>query len=119
LRHSSATFYAIKLNRQELCYRYGWRFSSDMPDVFISRAGMVSEQLDEKFTHTELSSLKNEVTELREQERIKQDQIQGLQNKMHNMVRHLEQVAELLKLTSDPTLIETALARVRQSHRKA
>src|SRR5439155_14275592 len=28
-RHSSTTFYATKLNRQELCYRYGWRFSSD------------------------------------------------------------------------------------------
>ena len=27
-RHSSTTYYASKLNRQELCYRYGWRFSS-------------------------------------------------------------------------------------------
>ena len=79
---------------------------------------MVSEQLDEKFTQTELSSLKNEVTELREQERIKQDQIEGLQDKVHNMVRHLEQVAEVLKLTSDPTLIETALARVRHQTAK-
>jgi len=25
-RHSSATYYASKLNRQELCYRYGWSF---------------------------------------------------------------------------------------------
>ncbi len=44
---------------------------------------MVTEQLDEKFTQTELTSLKNEVTDLREQERIKQDQIQGLQHKVH------------------------------------
>jgi integrase len=35
-RHSSATYYATKLNRQELCYRYGWTFSSDMPDIYIS-----------------------------------------------------------------------------------
>jgi integrase len=38
-RHSSATYYATKLNWQELCYRYGWRFSSNMPDVYISLGG--------------------------------------------------------------------------------
>jgi site-specific recombinase XerD len=56
-RHSSATYYAPKLNRQELCYRYGWAFSSNMPDVYISRAGMESKQLDEKFSATELEDL--------------------------------------------------------------
>ena len=56
-RHTSATYYANKLNRQELCYRYGWKFSSDMPDVYISRAGMESKQLDEKFKATELEEL--------------------------------------------------------------
>ena len=56
-RHTSATYYATKLNRQELCYRYGWKFSSDMPDVYISRAGMESKQLDEKFKATELEEL--------------------------------------------------------------
>jgi len=56
-RHSSATYYATKLNRQELCYRYGWKFSSNMPDVYISRAGMESKQLDEKFKATELEEL--------------------------------------------------------------
>lgn len=60
-RHSSATFYAAKLNRQELCYRYGWAFSSRMPDVYISRAGMESKELDEKFESTELEDLKREL----------------------------------------------------------
>ena len=59
-RHSSATHYAPKLNRQELCYRYGWRFNSDMPDVYISRAGMESKQLDEKFKSTELEDLQKD-----------------------------------------------------------
>lgn len=56
-RHSSATYYASKLNRQELCYRFGWKFSSDMPDVYISRAGMESKELDEKFKSTQLEEL--------------------------------------------------------------
>ncbi len=55
LRHSSATYYATKLNRQELCYRYGWKFSSNMPDVYISRAGMETKHLDERFAQTELN----------------------------------------------------------------
>lgn len=59
-RHSSATYYATKLNRQELCYRYGWTFSSDMPDIYISRAGMESKELDEKFKSTELEGLQKE-----------------------------------------------------------
>lgn len=60
-RHSSATYYAPKMNRQELCYRYGWKFSSDMPDVYISRAGVMNKELDEKFSATEINQLKDEL----------------------------------------------------------
>jgi integrase len=63
-RHSSATYYASKLNRQELCYRYGWKFSSDMPDIYISRAGMENRDLDMKMTNTELSELQLKVTKM-------------------------------------------------------
>jgi len=59
-RHSSATFYSNKLNRQELCYRYGWKFSSEMPDVYISRAGMENKELDMKFKATEIEVLKKQ-----------------------------------------------------------
>ena len=61
-RHSSSTHYASKLNRQELCYRYGWAFSSRMPDVYISRAGMENKQLDDKFENTELGELKTKLS---------------------------------------------------------
>ncbi|MEI8041245.1 MAG: hypothetical protein WCL11_07545 [Verrucomicrobiota bacterium] len=37
MRYSSTTYCATKLNRQELSYRYGWVFSSDMLDEYISR----------------------------------------------------------------------------------
>jgi len=60
-RHSSATYYATRLNRQELCYRYGWAFSSDMPDVYISRSGMQNKELDEQMTNTELSEMQTKV----------------------------------------------------------
>jgi len=59
-RHSSATYYASRLNRQQLCYRYGWKFSSDMPDVYISRSGMENKELDEKFASTELETIRKD-----------------------------------------------------------
>lgn len=58
-RHSSATFYASKLNRQQICYRYGWRFSSNMPDVYISRAGMNDKELDKQFSTTSMEDMKS------------------------------------------------------------
>jgi integrase/recombinase XerD len=68
-RHSSATYYATRLNRQELCYRYGWAFSSDMPDIYISRSGMENKQLDEKFKATELEDLQRKF----EKEKLSKD----------------------------------------------
>lgn len=88
LRHSSATYYAPKLNRQELCYRYGWAFSSDMPDVYISRAGMESKQLDEKFSSTELEDLKKQIDKLNQDNEITKLNNQAEYNKLkkHNQV---------------------------------
>ena len=63
-RHSSATYYAPKINRHQLCYRYGWAFSSDMPDVYISRSGMESKELDTQMTNTELSELQTKMAKM-------------------------------------------------------
>ncbi|MBT4376060.1 site-specific integrase [archaeon] len=88
-RHSSATYYASKLNRQELCYRYGWRFSSEMPDTYISRAGMQSKELDEKFSSTEMENLQKKV-EKQEQERLieveRQNDTEALKKKIEEEV---------------------------------
>jgi transcription termination factor NusB len=69
-RHSSATYYASKINRQQLCYRYGWRFSSDMPDVYISRAGMQNPEIDEKFQGTEIETLKVQLEKQRQENEL-------------------------------------------------
>lgn len=74
-RHSSATYYANKLNRQELCYRYGWKFSSDMPDTYISRSGMVERQVEEKIFSTQLTELNKRLEELNQKNRLMADKI--------------------------------------------
>jgi hypothetical protein len=103
-RHSSATYYAAKLNRQELCYRYGWKFSSNMPDVYISRAGMESKELDEKFTQTELGTLKDALAKSEQEDKIQKDRIQKLQKAIEVMQNNFQAVAKVVK--ANPPLAE-------------
>lgn len=77
-RHSSATYYAAKLNRQQLCYRYGWKFSSNMPDIYISRAGMNNKELDEKFESTELEDLKRQLEKSETTHNVEMENIKKL-----------------------------------------
>ena len=110
-RHSSATHYATKLNRQELCYRYGWRFSSDMPDIYISRAGMENKDLDVKFTNTELGGLKDDLTRLQQQNKIKDERIASLQGTIDEMQRNLAVISEVLAAKPRVEEVERVLAK--------
>jgi len=75
-RSSCATWLANRLNRQELCYYFGWRFSSPMPDVYISRKGMIMKEVDDKFTHTELSELKLKLDNQEYQNKLKAEEFE-------------------------------------------
>lgn len=110
-RHSSATYYATKLNRQELCYRYGWKFSSNMPDVYISRAGMETKVLDEKFTQTELGTMKEDLTKMEQAAKIKDDRIRRLEETMDRLQQNLAEVSKVITLNPTTAEIEAALRR--------
>jgi len=113
-RHSSATYYAPKLNRQQLCYRYGWRFSSNMPDVYISRSGMENQQLDEKFTQTELSTLKDDLSRVTQDNQIKAQRIEELQDSVEAMRQNVEMITEVLARNPSIRDVERALIRKRR-----
>ncbi|HOW67435.1 MAG TPA: site-specific integrase [Candidatus Paceibacterota bacterium] len=110
-RHSSATYYAAKLNRQELCYRYGWKFSSPMPDVYISRAGLENKDLDTKFTNQELGGLKDELVKLQQQTKIKDERINSLQENLNEMQKNLAMIAEVLAMKPTIREVERAVGR--------
>jgi hypothetical protein len=114
-RHSSATHYATKLNRQELCYRYGWRFSSNMPDVYISRAGMENRELDIKFTKTELGDVKDDLIKLQQETKIKDDRIAKLESSLTEVQENFRFVAEILKKNPSIADVEAALRRKEKS----
>jgi hypothetical protein len=45
LNHSSATYWAPKMNRYQLRAKYGLAFSSNMPDRYIERKGTIFDQI--------------------------------------------------------------------------
>ena len=112
-RHSSTTHYATKLNRQELCYRYGWKFSSNMPDIYISRAGMETKALDEKFTQTELGALKDDLAKMEQAAHIKDERIRQLEESTRVMNENLEQISKLLSFNPSLATVENALRKRR------
>ncbi len=73
MRHSSATYYASRLNRQQLCIRYGWAFSSDMPDVYIQRSGVDDERYAEEVKKERFEELSNEIIKLKESNKALKD----------------------------------------------
>ena len=113
-RHSSTTYYATKLNRQELCYRYGWKFSSNMPDIYISRAGMETKQLDEKFTQTELGTVKDDLAQLEQATKIKDDRIRQLEESMRILHQNLDAISRVLSLKATAAQVAIALRRKKQ-----
>src|SRR3989337_675918 len=74
LRHSSATYWAPKINRYQLCAKYGWTFSSNMPDRYIERKGIIFNQIAEKGDVDQATRLQKENRNLMEKvERLEQE----------------------------------------------
>ena len=85
LRHSSATYWAPKMNRYQLCAKYGWSFSSDMPDRYIKRKGIIFDEIAEKGDTDQLIQLKRENNSL-------QDQIDDIQRQYRKVRYALEMI---------------------------
>jgi len=79
-RSSCATWLANRFNRQQMCYYFAWKFNSSMPDTYISRKGLIMEDVDDKFERTELEELKTKLEKENQEknfdiEELKKDKI--------------------------------------------
>lgn len=99
-RKSSATYYANKdLGREKLCVRYGWKFSSNMPDIYIKRSGIQEEEIKEKILNNDLQQMEKENQETKTKMALQQDELRELrkknsiQEKRYNMI--VERLARL------------------------
>jgi len=115
-RHSSATYYASKINRQQLCIRYGWAFSSDMPDTYINRSGIDMKDVEEKFEGVERFKLKEENDKLKTDFGVLKDrfnqELEALRNELDERKKFdpiLDELAEnsnFLKLAKKRLMIK-------------
>lgn len=96
LRKSSATFYADKLNRQQLCIRFGWKFSSEMPDVYISRSGVDEAKVKDVLFNDDLNTMKRESKESKTKIDLQAKKIEALQLQLQEMAKG---VAKILNKT--------------------
>jgi len=72
------------MNRQQLCIRYGWRFSSPMPDRYINRESLM-EEVDDAVASTDMSELQ---TKLKKQEydfKMQEERLNDFEKKMELM----------------------------------
>ena len=91
-RKSSASYYATKLkSRQQLCYRYAWRFSSSMPDIYISRE-QGEEEVKETMFNTTLEKLEKENQELKEKIGLQDEDFSTLRNQFDKLGKSVDRL---------------------------
>jgi integrase len=60
IRHSSATYWASRLNQYQMCYRFGWSMSSKQPQRYIDRQGLEQEEIVQVVQQEKSQKLKQE-----------------------------------------------------------
>lgn len=79
-RHSAATRLSSKMNRQQLCIYFGWNFSSPMPDIYIKRAGVNMDEIDNKFSNSHIEELESELEKMRNENKLIAEKIVEILN---------------------------------------
>lgn len=78
-RHSSATYYASKLNYFPFCKRYGWSLTSKQPARYIDKAGLETKETAKIIKDNSVSQLKRENDNLRSDVEIMKHQLKKMQ----------------------------------------
>lgn len=94
LRHSSATYFANKLNHYQLCYRYGWTMSSDQVNRYIDRAGILEQETAEIVTKSEIDKANTESRQLQEQVIQLREANEQLSEDMSSVMKELQLLKE-------------------------
>jgi hypothetical protein len=85
------------MNRYQLCAKYGWAFSSDMPDRYIKRKGIIFDQIAEKGDTDQVSKLQKENRQLTEKVEALEVVDSTLRGEYKKVRKALEFVMELVE----------------------
>ena len=105
LRHSSATYWAPKMNRYQFCAKYGWAFSSDMPDRYIKRKGIIFDEIAEKGDQDQMHQMKKENLELKDKINSLDYEYKKIRRALEYMMPKIEQKPETLQESKIPFIV--------------
>lgn len=75
-RHTCATWLVDKkiiIDRHRLCLFFGWKFSSPMPDIYLTRSKISMDDVDKNVKATELDEVRKELEKERQLNKISQE----------------------------------------------
>lgn len=84
LRHTSATYFAKKLDRVSFCKKYGWSYTSNTPDRYIDFAKVTQDHIIDLMEHDKIGELKKENQELKLQINQLKDDVRLFKNIFEN-----------------------------------
>lgn len=105
-RHSVATWLASKLNRSELAYYFGWKFSSNMPDKYISRNGFTIKEADKKIENENIIELKSKLDKQDFDNKMIQEKMEEVKKENEKKFRELYKKLEESIIKRDELLEE-------------
>lgn len=80
LRHTSATYYAKKLDRVRFCKRYGWSYTSETPDKYIDFAKINQSKVIDLMEVDKIGEVKKENQDLKLQINQLKDDVELIKN---------------------------------------
>jgi len=110
LRHSSATYYCHYLNQYQMCKRYGWSMSSNMPQRYIDREGVDDELINKKVVQEETMSFRRTVESLKEKVNTKNEHIVSMEARLKEQEKRLRRMDEVLTALANERKLEKSAA---------
>ena len=103
-RHTSATYYASLLDRATYCKRFGWSFSSDMPDRYIDWAKIEEEKTVQAVRGAQANTMQ-------EENRVLRDTIAQLRNEQAQSRANMERINAVMEALLDAPGVQEQIQR--------
>ena len=104
LRHSSCTYYASRLDRASLCKRYGWSYSSKVPDSYLDLSQIEQKKVVQAIKKESYDEMQEKIDMLVQEKLSQQEQIKQLSafiNELHREVIEARIVMEGISTLDD------------------
>lgn len=88
IRHTSATFWAPKLDRTSFCKNFGWSYSSAMPDRYIDFAKVPQNKVIDTFKAEKYGELSRKVEDLTTQNIALKQQMATIQDNLAALMKY-------------------------------